>query len=254
MCRSTVSVSVVAALAYWHIRHFIPFAAPLRPHQPRAGAAGAPRLPRVPARGPRRRPLPRHRPRRPAADHRPRPRPGPARHRAGRDRACSCSAARSAPARINHAAPVAFADAPYRVIHVAGTRDYPELARAGSALRPARVPHARSGSRSPPPTPPSPAPAARCSSSPSTGSRRCSSRIRTRPPTTRTTTPAGWPTAARRAILRDDELTPERLRADDRRDAREPQRQMATAARALARPTRPGRHRRARSSPRLRPP
>ena len=43
------------------------------------------RLPRLPARGPRRRPVPRDRPRRPAHLHRPRPRPRPARHRPGRD-------------------------------------------------------------------------------------------------------------------------------------------------------------------------
>jgi UDP-N-acetylglucosamine--N-acetylmuramyl-(pentapeptide) pyrophosphoryl-undecaprenol N-acetylglucosamine transferase len=32
---------------------------------------------------------------------------------------------------INHAAPVAFADAPYRVVHIAGTRDFPELRAPG---------------------------------------------------------------------------------------------------------------------------
>ena len=43
---------------------------------------------------------------------------------------------------INHAAPVAFEDAPYRVVHVAGTRDYPDLDAARAALRPARLPDA----------------------------------------------------------------------------------------------------------------
>jgi UDP-N-acetylglucosamine--N-acetylmuramyl-(pentapeptide) pyrophosphoryl-undecaprenol N-acetylglucosamine transferase len=32
---------------------------------------------------------------------------------------------------INHAAPVAFADAPYRVVHIAGTRDFAELRSPG---------------------------------------------------------------------------------------------------------------------------
>jgi UDP-N-acetylglucosamine--N-acetylmuramyl-(pentapeptide) pyrophosphoryl-undecaprenol N-acetylglucosamine transferase len=32
---------------------------------------------------------------------------------------------------INHAAPVAFADAPYRVVHIAGTRDFAELRAPG---------------------------------------------------------------------------------------------------------------------------
>jgi UDP-N-acetylglucosamine--N-acetylmuramyl-(pentapeptide) pyrophosphoryl-undecaprenol N-acetylglucosamine transferase len=32
---------------------------------------------------------------------------------------------------INHAAPAAFKDAPYRILHIAGTRDYPDLAAPG---------------------------------------------------------------------------------------------------------------------------
>ena len=32
---------------------------------------------------------------------------------------------------INTAAPVAFADAPYRIVHIAGTRDYPDLEAPG---------------------------------------------------------------------------------------------------------------------------
>ena len=70
-----------------------------RPHQPRAGAARAPRLPRVPARRPRRRPLPRHRPPRPAARSPTARTPAPSSASAPTRPACSCSAARSAPAR-----------------------------------------------------------------------------------------------------------------------------------------------------------
>ena len=40
---------------------------------------------------------------------------------------------------INQAAVAAFADAPYRVLHVAGRRDFADLAAPGPALRPARL-------------------------------------------------------------------------------------------------------------------
>ena len=62
----------------------------------------------------------------------------------------------------------AFADAPFRVLHIAGRRDFADLAAPGAALRPARLRRRRSARRWPPPTSPSPAPAARSSSSPST--------------------------------------------------------------------------------------
>ena len=77
------------------------------------------------------RPLPRHRPPGAAQGHRPRARPRAARDRRRRDvRARLRRLARRAldqPARR----PSAFKDAPYRVVHVAGTRDYPDLTSPG---------------------------------------------------------------------------------------------------------------------------
>ena len=73
---------------------------------------------------------------------------------------------------INLAAVEAFADAPFHVLHVPGSRDFAELRAPGAALPPARVRHARSGPRWSPPTSPSRGPAGRCSSSPSTACRR----------------------------------------------------------------------------------
>ena len=71
---------------------------------------------------------------------------------------------------INQAAPAAFADAPYRVLHLAGRRDIGELDRARPALRPARLPRAVRPRARRRPTSPSRAPAARSSSSRSTAS------------------------------------------------------------------------------------
>ena len=167
----------------------------------------------------------------PADDHR--PRRTPARSSASApDETCVLVFGGSLGARsINQAALEAFEDAPYRVVHVAGTRDFPTLAPPGPALRPARLPDAVRRSRSPRPTSPSPAPAARCSSSPSTACRRVlipyPHAVR-RPPDART--PAGWPT-------RGAAVDPPRRRADarapargGRRAARRPQRRAAMAA------------------------
>ena len=61
---------------------------------------------------------------------RPRRRPRRSSASARTRRACSCSAARSAPARSTPRPSKAFADAPYRVLHVAGKRDFAELRAA----------------------------------------------------------------------------------------------------------------------------
>ena len=100
---------------------------------------------------------------------------------------------------INEAAIDAFADAPFRVLHAAGERDFADLEapRAGYDLRPylpgrafshallaSDLVVARAGgsiSRSAP-----------------TAARRCSCPTRTRRPTTRPRTRAGWPTPGRR--------------------------------------------------------
>jgi UDP-N-acetylglucosamine--N-acetylmuramyl-(pentapeptide) pyrophosphoryl-undecaprenol N-acetylglucosamine transferase len=51
----------------------------------------------------------------------------------GEDETCVLVFGGSLGARsINQAAPIAFRDAPYRVVHIAGTRDYAELASPGS--------------------------------------------------------------------------------------------------------------------------
>ena len=105
-------------------------------------------------------------------DHRPWPRPRAARIDA--DETCVLVFGGSLGARsLNIAAPEAFKDAPYRVVHVAGTRDYPELTSARAALRAARLPgairdRARRGRRRR-----RAAPAARSSSSRSTACRAC---------------------------------------------------------------------------------
>ena len=140
---------------------------------------------------------------------------------------------------INHAAVAAFADAPYRVLHVAGRRDFPDLdarpARTTTCAttsrpfglrargrRPRRRPRRRLDLR---------ARAVR-------RSRPCWSRTRTPPATTRRPTRAGWSEGGAAIVLADAELTPERLRAavdaillDAAR-----LRPMAAASRALARP------------------
>ena len=81
--------------------------------------------------GPRRRPLPRHRPPRAAADRD--PRGGARRVRARRPaERCVLVFGGSLGARsINEAAVAAFADAPYRVLHIAGRRDFPDLTAPG---------------------------------------------------------------------------------------------------------------------------
>ena len=114
---------------------------PLRPHrgrlapghhQPRAGAPRPARLPRLPARGPRGRALPRDRPPRPADGHRPRRLPR-ASSASAADETCVLVFGGSLGARsINTASVKAFADAPYRVLHVAGKRDYAELEPPGA--------------------------------------------------------------------------------------------------------------------------
>jgi UDP-N-acetylglucosamine--N-acetylmuramyl-(pentapeptide) pyrophosphoryl-undecaprenol N-acetylglucosamine transferase len=135
---------------------------------------------------------------------------------------------------INHAAVEAFKDAPYRVIHVAGTRDYPDLKAPGDhyvlldyltpfgiALAAADVAVARSGgsifelAQYGLPAVLIPYPHATADHQ---------------------TTNARWMTEAGAArVLPDAELTPERLRAetDAVLAARE---DMAAAARALAKP------------------
>ena len=146
---------------------------PPRPHQPAARRPRAARLPRVPDRGPQRRALPGHRPPGPA-DRRPTapPRGRSSGSRTARPR-CSCSAARSGRARSTRPRSRAFADAPYRD---------PARRRAArlrhARPRPARTTScattwcrsARAGGRRPRRWR---APAARCSSSRSTGCRRC---------------------------------------------------------------------------------
>ena len=105
------------------------------------------------------------------------PRTAPARRRAPpsgsarRSAACSSSAARSAPAH-QRGRGRAFADAPYRILHIAGRRDHPDLRRPGRTTTCATT-SPRSAPRWPPRTSRSPARAARSSSSPSTASRPC---------------------------------------------------------------------------------
>ena len=136
----------------------------------------APRARRVclafPLAGPRRRALPGHRPAG-AAAHRDRAEARAALGLGEADRLLLVFGGSLGARSINEAAVAAFADAPYRVLHVAGRRDFAELTAPGPALRPARLPDAVRPRRSPPPTSPSPARAARSSSSRSTACRRC---------------------------------------------------------------------------------
>ena len=138
---------------------------------------------------------------------------------------------------INHAAVEAFKDAPYRVIHVAGTRDYPDLTSPGAhyvlldyltpfgvALAAADAAVARSGgsifelAQYGLPAVLIPYPHA-------TGDHQ--------------TTNARWMADAGAArVLPDAELTPERLRAET--DACSPPGEMAAAARGSRSPTRRG--------------
>ena len=176
-----------------------------------------------PLEGPRRRALPRHRPAR-AADRRPTA-PAPARELgigARRDRACSSSAARSAPARStpprsrrSPARPTASCTSPAR-------RDFAELAGARRPLRPARLPDPVRRPRSPPPTSPWPAPAAACSSSPSTACRRSWSRTRTPPRTTRPPTRAGWSEAGAATVAPRRRAHPGSAARGGRRDRARP--------------------------------
>ena len=202
----------------------------------------APRARRVclafPIAGPRRRALRRHRPpgsaaRRPSASRRA-PRSG-----IGADERCVLVFGGSLGARsINQAAVAAFADAPYRVLHVAGRRDFARPARARPALRPARLRRRRSARRSPPPTWPSRAPAARSSSSPSTA---LPAVLVPYPHATadHQTANARWMADGGAAVVvADAELTPERLRAEVDAILLDPARlaAMAAAAARLARP------------------
>ncbi len=119
-----------------------------RADQPRAGLARPPRLPRLPARGPRRRPLPGHGPARPADRTPTAPAPAPS-SASARTRPCVLVFGGSLGARsINLAAVEGLAGAPYRVLHVAGRRDFAELTAPDDALRPARLPQpVRRGAR-----------------------------------------------------------------------------------------------------------
>ncbi len=106
---------------------------PPRPDQPAAGAVRAARLPGLPAGRARGRALPRDGPADPASSRDERT----ARERLGigAEETCVLVFGGSLGARsINQAAVEAFADGDFRVLHVAGERDYPEL-RAGG-LRP----------------------------------------------------------------------------------------------------------------------
>ena len=59
----------------------------------------------------------------------------------GRGRRCVLVFGGSLGARsINEAAVAAFADASFRVLHIAGARDFADAPRSGTQLRPARVP------------------------------------------------------------------------------------------------------------------
>ena len=100
---------------------------------------------------------------------------------------------------INEAAVAAFADAPYRVLHVAGRRDFGDLEQPGRATTTCATTSIPSVRRSRRPTSRSRAPAAPSSSWRSTACPPCSCRIRTRRPTTRPRTRAGCRTAARRS-------------------------------------------------------
>ena len=179
----------------------------------------APRARRVclafPLAGPRRRALPRHRP--PGAAARGRP-------RAAARAALGIGAGRALRARLRRLARRAL-DQPGGASRRSPTRPTasctspagatsPTSTAPGPALRPARLPRRPSAARSPRPTSRSRAPAARSSSSPSTASRPCSSPIRTRRPTTRPPTRAGWSDGGAAVVVPDAELTPERLRAE----------------------------------------
>ena len=85
---------------------------------------------RLPDPRPRGAPLPRHRPPGPGRRRHagPRGRPAALRRPGGRPAACWCSAARSARARSTWRRRRRFAAAPFHVIHISGSRDYPELA------------------------------------------------------------------------------------------------------------------------------
>ena len=100
---------------------------PPRADQPAARARRPARLPRLPDRGPRGRPLPRHRAAGAAAGHRSRRRARALRPRRTTTPACWSSAARSARARSTRRRSRACAGAPFRVLHAAGTRDYAAL-------------------------------------------------------------------------------------------------------------------------------
>ena len=117
---------------------------------------------------------------------------------------------------INEAAIVAFAGAPYRVLHAAGTRDFAALRERvppgggydlreyihdfGEALLATDLAsRARAG---------------RSSRSPRTGARRSSSRIRTRSADHQTANARWMADAGAAVVVADAELTPERLRAE----------------------------------------
>ena len=209
-----------------------------RAGEPAARAARRARLPGLPAAGPRRRPLPRHRAPGAAA----RGDRAAARAALGlgpeRARACSSSAARSARGRsTRRPSPPSRTRRTACCTSPAGATS-PALAAPGPhydlrdyliAVRP-RARRRRPGRGA--------CRRQRSSSSPSTACRRCSCRIRTRPPTTRRPTRAGWPTAARRSCSPDAELTPGGLRAAVDAILLDPERlaAMSAAAARLARP------------------
>ena len=168
---------------------------------------------------------------------------------AGRHAACSSSAARSARARSTRPRSRRSLDAPYRVLHAAGERDMPRCARA------------------------CPRTATTCALHRSTSARRslasdlCVARsggsifevaahgrpaiLVPYPHATgdhQTPTPGGWPSAGAAVVLADDELTPQRLRAEVDALLADPARlaAMAQASAGLARPDAAARRRRRR--------
>ena len=200
---------------------------PPRPRQPaaRAGSRGASASPsRSPAATGDA--LPRDRPAGAAAGDRPRGRAGALRPRRRRAAACSSSAGRSARGRSTRRRSTAFAGAPFRVLHAAGTRDFEALrARVPRrrALRPARPTSTRFGEALL-----AARPLRRAGGRVDLRGRRARAAGDPRPvsardrPTTRRRTRAGWRTRGAAVVVADAELTPERLRARGRRAARRP--------------------------------
>ena len=115
---------------------------------------------------------------------------------------------------INLAAVEAFADAAFQVLHVARRARLRGAERAGRRTTTCASTSTRSARRSPPPTSPSRAPAARSSSSPSTGCRRSSIPYPHASADHQTANARWMAEAGAASILRDAELSPQRLRAE----------------------------------------